>query len=71
MMTPPLPTLKMKLVEMYNAQIEAADPEDIERTISSIDSSAVSVVVLFEGAEFCGKSNSKARTEFRQVGFPI
>ena len=44
-----------KLVEMYNAQIEAADPEDIESTISSIDSSAVSVVVLFEGAEFCGK----------------
>ena len=44
-----------KLVEMYNAQIEAADPEDIESTISSIDSSAVSVVILFEGAEFCGK----------------
>ena len=44
-----------KLVEMYNAQIEAADPEDIESTISSIDSSAVSVAVLFEGAEFCGK----------------
>ena len=54
MTTPPLPMLK-KLVEMYNAQIEAADPEDIESTISSIDSSAVSVVVLFEGAEFCGK----------------
>lgn len=44
-----------KLVEMYNAQIEAADPEDIENTISSIDSSAVSVAILFEGAEFCGE----------------
>ncbi len=44
-----------KLVEMYNAQIEAANPEDIESTISSIDSSAVSVAVLFEGVEFCGK----------------
>lgn len=44
-----------KLVEMYNAQIEAADPEDIEDTISSIDNSVVSIAILFEGAEFCGK----------------
>lgn len=44
-----------KIINMYNEQIEKADPEDIENTISSIDSNMVNVAAMFEGAEFCGE----------------
>ncbi len=41
------------IINMYNEQIKQADPEDIENTISSIDSNIVNVAVMFEGAKFC------------------
>ena len=58
-----------KLVEMYNAQIEAADPEDIESTISSIDSSAVSVINAAHAAVILNRP--KLMTAPLPADFPI
>ena len=44
-----------KIIDMYNSQIENANPKEIESTISSIDSNIVNIAIMFEGAEFCGE----------------
>ena len=45
----------LKIIQMYNSQIEATDSDDIESLLSSIDTNMVTLGVIFEGAEFCGE----------------